>query len=173
VGERITEPFEVANGVLIPAGSYHWNRYRVEGGLASKRRFSGQLTWWFGDFYTGKLDELELTAAWKPSSLLIVELSAERNLGRLPEGRFRQDLIGTRVRLNFSPDLQLNSFVQYDNESRSVGTNTRLRWTYKPLGDLFVVYNHNVTTRDPLTDSRRWRFASNQLLVKAQYTFRY
>jgi hypothetical protein len=173
VGERITEPFEVANGVLIPAGSYHWNRSRVEGGLASKRRFSGQFTWWFGNFYTGKLDELEMTAAWKPSSLFIVELSARRNVGRLPEGRFRQDLIGTRVRLNFSPDLQFNSFVQYDNESRSVGTNTRLRWTYKPLGDLFVVYNHNVTTRDPLTDSRRWRFASNQLLVKAQYTFRY
>ena len=137
------------------------------------------MSWWFGDFYGGSLDELELTASWKPSPLMILELSGEHNVGRLPQGRFTQDLVGTRVRLNVSPDLQLNSFVQYDNESRSFGTNTRLRWTFHPLGDLFVVYNHNVvrelTPGYPTDDrpDRRWAFASNELLVKAQYTFRY
>ena len=54
VGERLTEPFSI-EGVEIPAGTYGWTRYRLEAGLASKRRFSGQFTWWFGDFYTGKL----------------------------------------------------------------------------------------------------------------------
>jgi hypothetical protein len=107
----------------------------------------------------------------------------------LREGDFTQDLIGTRARMNVSPDLQLNSYVQYDNTSDSFGSNTRLRWTFAPLGDLFVVYNHNLrhdidpTTGLPLagglqTDptrrlDRRWGFASNQLLVKVQYAFRY
>ena len=179
-GERLTEPFEISEGVIIPAGSYHWNRYRLEAGTAAKRRVSGQLSWWFGDFYGGTLDELELTASWKPSPLVIVELTGEHNVGRLPQGRFTQDLVGTRVRLNVSPNLQLNSFVQYDNESHSFGTNTRLRWTFHPLGDLFVVYNHNVlrelTPEDPLLGrplERRWAFSSNELLVKAQYTVRY
>ena len=179
-GERLREEFEISDGVVIPAGSYHWNRYRLEAGTAAKRRLSGQLSWWFGDFYGGSLDELELTASWKPSPLVIVELTGEHNVGRLPEGRFTQDLLGTRVRLNVSPDLQLNSFVQYDNESRSFGTNTRLRWTFHPLGDLFVVYNHNIlrelTPGDPILGrpaDRRWAFSSNELLVKAQYTFRY
>jgi hypothetical protein len=58
--------------------------------------------------------------------------------------------------------------VQYDTTTRSVGVNTRLRWTFKPVADLFVVYNHNV--RDRLD---RWRLESNQLLVKLQYAFRY
>jgi hypothetical protein len=49
-----------------------------------------------------------------------------RDVGRLPEGDFVQDLVGTRLRLNVSPDLQLSSFQQYDTESRSFGTNTRL-----------------------------------------------
>ena len=75
--------------------------------------------------------------------------------------------------MNVSPDLQLNSFVQYDNESRDVGTNTRLRWTFTPAGELFVVYNHNVQTIDPVTGLRHWAFASNQLLVKLQYALRY
>ena len=172
-GERLTEPFEVADGVSIPAGSYHFNRYRLEAGLAAKRRFSGQATWWFGPFYDGRLNQYELTASWKPSSLVIVELSGERNVGHVSDGAFTQDLLGTRLRLNVSPDLQLTSFVQYDNESQSFGTNSRLRWTFSPLGDLFVVYNHNLRTRDPLTLRRELVFASNQLLVKVQYAFRY
>ena len=172
-GERLLQPFEVADGVIIPAGSYHFNRYRVEAGLAAKRRLSAQATWWLGPFYDGYLDQYQLTGSWKPSSLFIMEFTGERDVGRMPEGRFVQDLIGTRLRVNVSPDLQLSSYVQYDNESRSIGTNTRLRWTFDPVGDLFVVYNHNLRTRDPLTLERQLVFASNQLLLKAQYAFRY
>jgi hypothetical protein len=173
-GERLTVPFEIADGVTIPVGSYHWYRYRLEAGLAPKRRLSGQVTYWFGRFYTGKLNELIATAAWKPSPLFIVELNGTRNVGRLPQGNFTQEVIGSRFRFNVSPDLQLNSYVQYDNDSRLVGTNTRLRWTFSPVGDLFVVYNHNV--RELLDASQSVRghaFASNQLLVKLQYAFRY
>jgi len=126
------------------------------------------VSWWFGDFYTGRLDEYLLTASWKPSPLFVVELNATRNEGRLAEGSFTQQLVGTRLRVNVSPDLQFNSYLQYDNESDSFGTNTRVRWTFNPAGDLFVVYNHNLRTLDPLTRDRQLRLTSNQLLVKLQ-----
>jgi hypothetical protein len=62
--------------------------------------------------------------------------------------------------------------VQYDNESSSLGSNSRLRWTFHPSGDLFVVYNHNL--QQSLSDraSRRWNFDSNALMVKLQYAWR-
>jgi hypothetical protein len=188
-GERLVAPFAIAPGVTIPVGAYHWHRYRLEGGLAAKRRFSGQITWWFGPFYTGTLDEIIATTAWKPSSLVNIELNATRNVGHLREGRFTQDLVGARLRLNVSPNFQFNSYAQYDNQSDTFGANTRVRWTFSPLGDLFVVYNHNlrhdideITGRpygaapqfDPTQRyPRNWGFASNQLLVKVQYAFRY
>jgi Domain of unknown function (DUF5916) len=173
-GERLTEPFEISKGVIIPPGAYSFTRYRLEGGLATKRRFSGQYTWRFGQFYDGTLDQLQVTSSWRPLPLVIVELSGERDIGRLPEGRFTTDLVGTRVRFNVSSDLQVNSYVQFDTDSRSLGTNTRLRWTFRPAGDLFVVYNHNLSHDRPSDDvARRWAFASNQLLVKLQYAFRY
>jgi hypothetical protein len=179
-GERLTAPFEIADGVVLQPGDYHWTRWRLEGGLASKRKLSGQLTWWFGDFYTGRLDELSLTASWKPSPLFIVELNGTRNTGRLDEGDFTQEVVGTRFRVNVSPDLQVNSYLQYDNGSDEFGTNTRLRWTFSPLGELFVVYNHNMlrelfsgTPPGTGVERRRWGFASNELLVKLQYAFRY
>jgi hypothetical protein len=97
-----------------------------------------------------------------------IEFTGERNVGRLETGRFTQTLIGNRLRVNVSPDLSIASYVQYDTDSDSVGVNTRLRWTFSPAGDLFVVYNHNV--RDVLD---RWQLESNQLLVKLQYALRY
>ncbi|HEU4994419.1 MAG TPA: DUF5916 domain-containing protein [Gemmatimonadaceae bacterium] len=173
-GERLSGPFDIAENVVIPGGDYHWNRYRLEAGLAAKRRFSAQATWWFGRFYTGDLDEMILTASWKPSSLFIVELNGTRNVGRLPQGDFTQEVIGSRFRFNVSPDLQVNSYVQYDNDSRLIGTNTRLRWTFSPVGDLFVVYNHNIRELlDTYLVHRGYGFDSNQLLVKLQYAFRY
>ena len=143
-GERLVAPFEIADGVIIPPGSYHWMRYRVEVGTAQKRRLYSQLTWWFGDFYNGDLDQLIWTGAWNPTALVTIEFTGERNVGRLETGRFTQTLVGNRLRINISPDLSIASYVQYDTDSDSVGVNTRLRWTFSPAGDLFVVYNHNV-----------------------------
>ena len=166
-GERLVDPFTIS-GVTIPPGQYEWMRYRLEVGTAQKRRLYTQVTWWFGDFYDGELDQLIWTGAWNPAPLLTVEFSGERNLGRLAAGTFTQTLVGTRARLQFSPDFTLSSYVQYDTETDSVGVNTRLRWTFNTVGDLFVVYNHNVREFPD-----RWRLDSNQLLVKFQYAFRY
>ena len=188
-GERLDAPFAIAPGVTIPAGTYRWHRMRLEGGLAQKRKFSGQYTWWFGPFYTGRLNEFIVTSSWKPSSVFNLELNTTRNEGHLREGGFSQTLVGVRGRINFSPNLQFNSYAQYDNQSDTFGANTRLRWTFSPLGDLFVVYNHNLrhdinpdsgvpydgtSLFDPTTRLPRvWGFASNQLLLKVQYAWRY
>ena len=166
-GERLTAPFEVANGVVVKAGSYHWRQYRLEAGTAQKRRLYAQLTWWFGGFYGGDLDRIVWTGAWNPTALLTVEFTGERNIGRLPVGSFTETLVGTRFRVNVSPDLSVASYVQYDTDTDSVGVNTRLRWTFTPVADLFVVYNHNVRS---ILD--RWQLDSNQLLVKFQYAWR-
>jgi hypothetical protein len=166
-GERLPDPFEIADGVVIPAGSYHWHRYRIEAQFADKRRVSGQFSWWFGDFYEGTLDQYSARMSIKPSASYSVDFTSTRNVGRLPQGDFVQGLFGTRLRVNVSPDLQVSAFVQYDNESKQVGSNTRLRWTFDPSGDLFVVYNHNL---QDIGD--RWQRQSNELLVKVQYALR-
>ena len=166
-GERLVEPFAIAEGIVIPAGSYSWMRYRLEAEIASKRPVSGQITWWFGTFYSGTLHQLEGTLLTKPAEFLTFEIAGEYNAGRLAEGDFNQYLLSGRLQVNFSPDLQWNVLVQYDNASDIVGANSRLRWTYHPLGELFVVYNHNVADR-----AGSWRLESNQLLVKAQYAMR-
>jgi len=43
-GEYLKDLFEVSDGVVIPAGGYHWIRYRTELETASKRPVNGQFT---------------------------------------------------------------------------------------------------------------------------------
>ena len=55
-------------------------------------------------------------------------------MGDLREGHFVQTVSGTRVRFNVSPDMQISSYWQYDTQSKSIGTNSKLRWTFRALG---------------------------------------
>ena len=171
-GDRPDEDFDVFESedstVVVPAGSYEWNRYSVGGVLAEKRTFGGELRYEAGDFYDGTLDTVEAVLAIN-SSLFGLELGAERNMGELPDGKFTQNLYSGRIELKVSPDLQLSSLVQFDNESNSFGSNTRLRWSFSPQGDFFVVYNHNLQRSINDFDQRVWNFDSNELLVKFQY----
>lgn len=174
-GDRPPDDFTIfeteADTVIIPAGSYQWTRYGMKGTLAEKRKVSGEVAYAFGRFYDGHLQTIEATLALKPSPLFAVELATERNHGDLPGGAFTQSLYSGRLEVKPSADFQVSSFLQYDNESRSFGTNTRLRWTFHPLGDLFVVYNHNLVRS--LGVRERFGFESNQFLVKLAYALRY
>jgi hypothetical protein len=167
-GERLVEPFEIVDGVVIPPTSYRFTRYRLEVETAAHRQVSAQATWWFGRFYDGHLHELQLEGAWRPSSQMSLELEVDHNVGRLSEGAFTTTVVEASAKINFSPNLTLSSLIQYDTESRSWGSNTRVRWSFSPLGDVFLVYNHNL--RD---FQNRLEFESNQLLLKAQYTLRH
>lgn len=167
-GENILTPFEIADNVIIPAGEYHFMRYRLEGQFAAKRRLNGQASWWFGSFYEGTLNEFELQLNWNPNALLGFELNGTRNIGNIPWGDIDQTLIGSRVRFNVNSDLQLNSYIQYDTVSRNLGVNARIQWIFSPLGDVILVFNHN--TFNDITEN--WVLQDQQILMKVRYNFR-
>jgi hypothetical protein len=165
--DRPRQPFEVSEGVVIAPALYQWVRRNVGFTTAQKRRLYGSLNWTTGAFYNGDLSQWDLTLVWNPTPLYTLEFTGERNEGDLPAGSFTQHLFGARLRVNVSSDFSIATYTQYDTDSDSVGINSRLRWTFLPVADLFVVYNHNVRS---LLD--RWQLESNQFLVKLQYAWR-
>lgn len=167
-GENEPVEREIAEGVIIPAGEYHFVRYRLEVEFAAKRKLNGQASWWFGSFYGGTLNTYELEVNWNPFKILTFEFEGIRNVGSLAAGNFDQTLIGGRVRFNITPDLQINSFVQYDTDSKAIGLNSRLHYIFLPLGDIFVVFNYNKV--ENLNEV--WQLDTSQLIIKSRYTFR-
>ena len=64
-----------------------------------------------------RVSELSGQVAINPSDFITFELSGTRNEGTLPTGEILQEVLGARVRVNFSPDLQLSSLGQYERAS--------------------------------------------------------
>src|SRR5262245_8359705 len=170
--ERLSEPFEVSPGVVIPSGSYPFSRFRVEVNSPDALPLRVSAHVWWGDFFSGRLTETFASVMWaEPSGRLQLELNALNDYGYLPEGNFIQRLWQFRVAYSFSADLFLQTFVQYDSLSRNVGMNSILRWTIQPGRDLFLVWNRN--WESPLeggtTNLQRLR---DEVVLKLRWTFR-
>lgn len=168
-GEFLDVPFQITDAVTIPAGPYEFLRYRFEGDIAAKRKLNGRLSWWFGPFYEGRLQEYQVQLNWVPSTILTFELTGTHNVARLPFGDFEQTLAGLRIRFNATPDLQVNAFLQYDTESDSFGVNSRIHWIFHPQGEFFLVFNNSTVYNDL---NNRFAQESAQLIAKIRYTFR-
>jgi uncharacterized protein DUF5916 len=143
--EFLTQDFEVADGVVIRQGrGYHFTRYRIEAQSAKTRTWSVGSTVWLGGFYGGRLTQTEAYVNWDVlRGHLHQKLDLENDFGHLPEGDFIQRLFQLQNVFAFSPRLLLFGYFQYDTESRSLGMNARLRFTFRPGNDLFVVWNRN------------------------------
>ncbi len=169
--QRLTEPFEISPGVVIPPGGYPFHRFRVEAQSSEHRPWRVGTTVWFGTFYDGRLTQLSSFINWTDASgRLQLAAEAENDFGYLPEGNFIQRLWQLKGVYAFGPDLVLSSFIQYDSESRDVGMNTRLRWTLTPGSDVFLVWNRG--WREPGMGSLSLKPTSEQIVVKLRWTFR-
>jgi len=164
-GEFLKDSFHIAEDVTIDPGPYHFVRYELEAKTASKRAVNGMAAYSFGGFYGGNLNQINLALNWRLMSFLILEFSYENNIAHIPAGNFNKELMAIRTAFNINSNLNISLFTQYDNESESLGSYSRLRWTFAPLGDLFVVYKHNIQPK--ITD--RWQQDQNQIIVKLTY----
>jgi len=168
--ERLDEPFEVAEGVVIPAGTYRFDRYRVEAQSSRSRPWRVGSTVWFGEFFGGRLTQWESFLYWTfGPGRLRVELDAENDFGHLPQGSFIQRLLQWKTFYAFSPDLIVSAFTQYDSASRDLGLNARLRWTIHPGRDLFLVWNRN--WKRLLPPDETFERNADQVALKLRWTW--
>jgi hypothetical protein len=172
-GETLLAPFEVAPGVVIPPGSYQFNRWRAEAQTSAHRPLQFGNTSWFGEFYNGHLWQQINYVKWtSPKGRLQLEVDTENDYGHMPEGNFQQKLWQFQGAYAWSPNLIFSTFIQYDTDSNSVGTNNRLRWTIRPGRDLFVIWNRNwqkIVTSPNLSLVPE----SDLIAVKLRWTFRF
>ena len=170
--ERLEEDFEIATGVVLPAGSeYSFTRYRVSAQTANKRVLALRPRVEWGDFLSGTRTERVLEFGVRPRPGVTVNLAYEWNSLDLAEGGFDTQLYRMVADTQFSPFMYLVNNVQYDTVSRVLGWQSRFRWIMTPGNDIFVVYTHNWI--DPLDPSARFRTLDRRAATKAVYTKRF
>ena len=171
--EFLPAPFEITEGVRIRPGSYRFNRVMIAGTTSRHRSWQAGSSTTFGSFYSGHLTQWQNSINWTaPRGRFRAGLITEQNFGHLREANFVQRLWQLQTAYAWNANLSLASYLQYDSESRNLGTNSRLRWTIKPGRDLFLVWNRGwqrlLTSRDDLNLIPD----SEMVAIKLRWTFR-
>lgn len=169
--ERLEEDFEIADGVVLPAGEdYQFTRYRVGFNTANRRPVSVRGGYEWGGFFSGTRREVTANIGLRPRPGIRVQFEHERNEITLAEGGFVTRLYRLISDTQFNPWMFVVANVQFDTVSKVLGWQTRLRWTLTPGNDVFVVYTHNWIDDDRLS---RFRTLDRRGAAKVVYTHRF
>jgi hypothetical protein len=170
--ERLDEPFEISEGVELPAGGeYRFTRYRFAIETAEKRIIAVEPQVQWGGFLSGTRTEISLSVGVRPRPGVTLNMEYEFNDVSLPEGEFQTKLFRLVADTQFSPFMYLVNNVQYDSVSRIMGWQSRFRWILTPGNDIFFVYTHNWI--DGVDPAARFRTLDRRGAAKAVYTKRF
>ena len=159
--EFLPVPFPIAAGTTVPVGGYDYGNVRLSYQFGNQRKAAGTVAVERGPLYDGHKTALSVSRGRvEITPRLAVEPTFSINAVRLPFGRFNTNLAGTRVTYTLTPLMFVSALTQYNSATRSVATNVRMRWQYRPGSDLFVVYNEQ---RDTL--GRAFPDLANRTLV--------
>jgi hypothetical protein len=172
--ERLFEPFEISPGVHLQPGEYRFTRFRSNLlSTATKRRVSGSINLSYGGYWSGRAEQLTTGLTFKLPPRFTASVSTNQTFARLPEGDFIARIFTSTVSYAASPSLSLSNLVQYDNRSRNLGWQSRVRWTLQPGNDLFFAFRQGWIQEPQDRGDRRFRTEDSKLSAKFQYSFRF
>ncbi|MBX2850036.1 MAG: carbohydrate binding family 9 domain-containing protein [Acidiferrobacterales bacterium] len=141
IREVLFEPFEIADGVVIPVGDYSFKRYGAEIETAQQRTVAAVIEFEGGEFYGGDLTTYALGLGWQPNRNFYGLLEFEYNDIKLPQGEFSTRLLRLETEVAFNLEWSWINNIQYDNQSDSLGVNSRLQWIPKAGQEFYLIYN--------------------------------
>ena len=140
--QYLGQPLHLYKNVFIPTGSYRFASHQVAYTSSGNRRMTYTASFQAGDYYTGTLKTAALTAQYRPNPHLALAVNNTLNVFRLPQGNFNIELAGLQVSYAFNRFVSLTTFLQADTaQTQSASANVRLRYTFRPDSDLYVIYN--------------------------------
>jgi len=136
--EDVPATFNVAGKVPVPTGRYHWFNVNPNFRTSEARPifFRGDII--CCSFYDGKYFRADLQVDFRPSPFLQIAPRYTYTHIDLPGGLLNIHLITADVRMNFTPDMQLLTQLQFDNISQKFALSVRYRWEYQPGQELFA-----------------------------------
>jgi Domain of unknown function (DUF5916)/Carbohydrate family 9 binding domain-like len=139
--EGLREPFEVYPGVVVPPGRYV-SPYAFGIANTDRRKWiSGGLNWSIGGFLSGSQVSLAPSLNLRQGGRITSSLKWTRNDITLPQGAFTTNLITLRGAYNFTPLMNAQALVQYNDRTRRWSTNLRFNLQESAATGLYIVYN--------------------------------
>jgi hypothetical protein len=141
VNKGLQEPFEIYEGVVIPAGTYHTVETHLYAQTDDSKWLSFQMSATIGGFYSGDRVAISPSLRVRWGDKFVSEIGLVQNDVELPEGDFVTRIGRLRLAYSFTPKLGLEALFQYSNVDDFLSSNIRFSWLRKANTGLYLVYN--------------------------------
>ena len=169
--QRLSQPLHLYKNVAIPVGTYHFSSHQFTFASAGNRSvtYTGQLQW--GQFFNGDLTSGTFTAQYRPNPHMTLALNNTLEKFRLPQRSFDIELAGIQGSYAFNRFLNATMFLQSDtSQTQALNGNFRLRYTFRPDSDLYVIYNVGSTFQASAAGNPMLN-REQKIVVKATYSW--
>ncbi len=173
VYERLFEPFEISPGVFLPPGEYRFTRFRSNAASAARRRFAVSASVGTGSYWSGNAEQVTASLSFKLPPRFIASVATNQTFARLPEGNFITRIFSSNIGYTASPRLSFSNLIQYDNRSRNLGWQSRVRWTLQPGNDFFFSFNQGWIQEELENRRMQFRVQDSRVSMKFQYSYRF
>ena len=165
-GEGVTVPFEIADGVIVPAGLYEHREvaFSYNSNRSAPVNFNIRST--IGGFFGGDRVTWGPGINFRRGDTLNASVRWSRNDITLPGGSFITNLTNTSVTYNFSPRLFVQALVQHNDSADLWSANLRLGLLQQANTGLFIVYNDTRGLHDTMPSG-----AGRSLILKYSQLF--
>lgn len=143
--QLLTEDLDILD-YTIGKGDYYYNSYRLEYNSDLSKKISVASAFELGKYFNGGLKsysaELKIAPIPHVSLMGSYEYNAITDFG-VDKQDFDTNLFTSTLRLALNPNVQLETFYQYNSTLKNSRINARFSWQYKPLSFIYLVFNSN------------------------------
>jgi hypothetical protein len=139
--DGLERPFRIAPDIEVPPGEYSGWRWEPRFNTSTQAPATLRTGINYGSFLSGTMRSGFANMSCRQGATLAGLVGFEHNQIDLAEGSFDASLARARLAYSFSPNLFVQSLVQYGTQSRIWSGNVRLGWVDTAGTGLFIVYN--------------------------------
>lgn len=151
----ILYPFDIG-GYTIQKDKYIMHEFNTQFISDNNKNFVVDAFAVYGDYFGGKKITLRGGIKYRFQPWVNVRVGINQNNIVFPkQQKVNLTLINSRVEVNFSNKLFWTTFIQYNTQQENFGVNSRIQFRYKPMSDLFLVFNDNYNLMDEVINTNR------------------
>lgn len=170
--EVIKQPFLIAGELSVPLGDYHFNQFNVLLESTNSRKVIADIEVTCCRIYGG--DYLGLNTYLELRLSKYFRLTAKHNMEKfdLSTGNLTVHIGSLDSSINFTPDMQIDTQMQYDNISERFSFSARYRWFPRPETEVFIAVGQ---TADMKSSGFPGHFDPDQtqVTIRLGHTFRF
>ncbi len=143
------DPTGSDDGEPLPAFSeYNYNKLDFTYASDRRKAFSFTARTDLGEFFNGYRYSVTSDFRLRLQPYFTASFRSSVNYIDLPDPYPTETIwfVGPKFEFTFTKNLFWSTFVQFNSQDEDFSINSRLQWRFKPLSDLYVVYNDNYKT---------------------------